>query len=218
MNNTCKEVTQAASQSVLSSLRASFDQAAAHPLLSGMASGTIATDTFVRYLSIEHRFVQHAARTLGYCIWQSPDLSAMKFHAHALSGLLEDQEEYFVVNDVLPNGAVHPSASALELVLSDAEKVGYGAVLCCLFTAENLYAMWCQHAVERPVARSENLQQWILMHTSTSFLTGVQQLGTLLDEVGAHGLSSKNIEFWCSRMLAAENEFHSSALSERKIR
>jgi thiaminase/transcriptional activator TenA len=181
-----------------------------------MANGTVAASDFATYLAIEQRFVRTAARLLGYCIWQEPEWEATVKHATSLSGLVNEQTEYFtsrvVATDTYPVGA-DALDKMVNLAILDG---GYPAVVTCLFAAETLYNHWCANAAADacpwPVAGPAG--EWIDLHTSESFASQVAFLHNLVDRIDPDSFPDERLDDWFVRMLAAEDQFHDSASSE----
>jgi len=192
------------------------------PLIRGMIDGTVTDAEFTTYLEIEGRFVRTAARLLGYCIWQEPSWDVTVRHAASLAGLVGEQSEYFAARAVpglslpgasLPAGALPAGFDALEAVVNDAVATGgYPAVLTCLCAAETLYGTWCA-AAGSAHDRADAVDEWIRMHTTPSFASGVAFLQERVDAIDPAIFSDADLDLWFTRMLEAEDTFHDSALS-----
>ncbi|OZD62131.1 transcriptional regulator [Rhodococcus sp. 05-340-1] len=185
-------------------------------LITDSIDGSLRDEDFRRYLVIEEAFVLTAVRILGLVVAESESLNDATDHVVSLSNLVGEQREYFAgLREQFPyDGDVHElieSSSALSnYALGLARRDGRAAALVAMFAAETLYLSWCRAALDTSVDREPALQEWIEMHTRPAFVAQVDALAREVDAMD--GVDDATLDEWFAGMLAAETEFHDSAI------
>jgi thiaminase (transcriptional activator TenA) len=203
---------------------AAFDHAMEHRFIAEATAGTLSTDVFERYLTIELGFVDTAARTLGRAIQLAPTIDERRHLAKALSHLVEDQRRYF--EQAMPAAAAAhtigragdgPEAALHRHFLDTADHGDYLTLLAASLGAEWLYATWCaQAAATDPTPpREPRLTRWIELHVAPAFVMHVLWLRDQLDH-GLADVASNHPTFRACQQafeatLHAEVEFHTAA-------
>ncbi len=200
-------------------LAAAGDQlanAAGVRLLTEITNGSVARDTYARYLRVEEEFVHTAARVLGAAVWHSPGWDATVGHARALFALVTEQREYFARararwgGDAGMGPAARRSAGGLaENVLRAAGDHGYPAIVTSMLAAEQLYLNWCTAALQHHVARAPTIQDWVALHARAPFTDQVAFLRAEVDALPDE-ITDERLFDWFTTMLTRECWFHDS--------
>ena len=168
-----------------------WEQALGQRFVRDVVAGRLPDEVFRRYLRIEFRFVDTAARVLGRTVHVAPSFAARRRLAAGLHDLTTEQFDYFqqvagrlglelpAVDAPVPEGA----RGLHEHFLAVAEDGSYPVLLGCMLGAEWLYATWCDEASRQAIGHSE-LRAWIQLHTSLAFVGHVAWLRAELDLVG----------------------------------
>lgn len=186
------------------------------PFIVESIDGTLRDDHFRRYLVIEEAFVLTAVRILGLVVAESESLDDATDHVASLSNLVGEQREYFAgLREQFPYDGDTDELIESSSVLSDyalglARRDGRAAALVAMFAAETLYLSWCRAALDTSADREPALQEWIEMHTRPAFVAQVDALAREVDVMNA--VDDARLDEWFAGMLAAENEFHNSAM------
>lgn len=193
-----------------------LDAAQRVPFIVESIDGTLRDDHFRRYLVIEEAFVLTAVRILGLVVAESESLDDATDHVASLSNLVGEQREYFAgLREQFPyHGDTHElierSSVLSDYALGLARRDGRAAALVAMFAAETLYLSWCRAALDTSADREPALQEWIEMHTRPAFVAQVDALTREVDAMNA--VDDARLDEWFAGMLAAENEFHNSAM------
>jgi thiaminase/transcriptional activator TenA len=192
-------------------------------LMQEIATGTVSTETYARYLAVEEDFVRTAVRVAGFCLWAEPVWDRAARHGDVVTALLGEQLDYFAalreewVADGAELEAVLERASVLRRYVLDAVATGqYAAAVTGMFAAETLYLGWCTQASGVDAVRPAAVQDWLDLHTSAQFQAQVDFLASLVDDL-PESITDESLDTWFTGMLYAENAFHDAVYDEEAI-
>lgn len=169
-----------------------WEQALGQRFVRDVVAGRLPDEVFRRYLRIEFRFVDTAARVLGRTVHVAPSFAARRRLAGGLHDLTNDQFDYFqqvagrlglelpAVDAPVPEGA----KALHEHFLAVAADGSYPVMLGCMLGAEWLYETWCDEVSRQEIGDAE-LLEWIRLHTAPAFVGHVAWLRAELDLVGS---------------------------------
>lgn len=197
-----------------------WEAALSHRFVRDATTDRLPDPVFRRYLGIEFRFIDTAARVLGQTVHVAPSFAARRRLAAGLHDLTTEQFDYFQevagrLGVDLPSVDAPPPAKARPLhehFLRLADSGTYEELLGCMLGAEWLYATWCAEADRKHIA-NDALREWVRLHTEPRFVRHVEWLREELDVVGPRldALARQAVLTAFDRTLRAEITFHDAA-------
>lgn len=178
--------------------------------------GTIAPETFARYVLIKEAFVVTAARVAGFMVYAHDEWDGIGRHATTLHSLMTKQRAYFAELrgrwpvDERSEEVLEASRVLSDYVLHLVAHSGVPGATVAMFGAETLYQSWCRRAVELGHEREPDLQAWLDLHLLDSFSAQVATLAAEIDALDPAVVPDDQLDAWYTGMLDAEDAFHAS--------
>lgn len=186
------------------------------PFVTECTAGTIAPETFARYVMIEEAFVITAARVAGFMVYSHDEWDGIGRHATTLHSLMTKQRAYFAELrgrwpvDERATEVLDASRVLSDYVLDLVAAAGVPGATVAMFGAETLYQSWCARAVELGHEREPDLQAWLDLHVLDTFSAQVATLAGEIDAMDPRLVPDEQLDAWYVGMLDAEDAFHAS--------
>jgi thiaminase/transcriptional activator TenA len=201
---------------ILERTRPVWNDVIEHRFFNEVATDTIDSEYFVRYLAVEYSFIDTAAIALGHAITKAPSFKERQKLSHGLYSLVTDQETFFQnafrAFDVPESSRTLRNAlanSLHQLFLQTASQCSYAEILATIFGAEWLYLQWCSNANRTPSARTV-IREWVALHSGGSFEEHVKWVRSQLDSIGSalNDVEISRLQHLFENTLNAESAFH----------
>jgi thiaminase (transcriptional activator TenA) len=187
-----------------------------HEFFQKVADGTLSPVQRDAYFHFEHRFVKQAVTVFGHMLVKAPTYDSQTHIVGILNGLVTEQTDVFrqVFASIGPSpetpwpGAVDRFCDGMTAIVRAGS---YPAALAAMLVAESTYADVSER-LSRNVIADPSLRIWFDLHTTDSFLRGVDWLKQELDRHQLDEADEAEASEAYRRAVELEIAFHSAPL------
>ena len=147
-----------------------------HKFVKEIGNGKLKNSFFIKYLVIEHTFVLDAINHLTMAMYLSKKINSKKILHKIINGLLNDQNNFFVIakkNNKRIN-KISKKANIFREYMKSCSQKGYEEIIVSFLAAESIYNNWCFNELSQTKNNNKTYSEWMGIHTSKSFYNQVK--------------------------------------------
>jgi thiaminase/transcriptional activator TenA len=169
-----------------------WNETTTHRFVGELCAGSVADSVMGRYLTQDHRFINHFLGLLGAAVNYADQFDSRIVLGRFIGMISSDENDYFLrsfkalgiseeVRSTQPDSV--PTAGLKNIMLEAARSDSYAATISVLSVAESVYLEWALRAT-KPYPANFIYTEWITLHNNDYFIGFVNFLQRELDRIG----------------------------------
>lgn len=185
-----------------------------HPLVRGLADGSLDPETFRRYVAQDAFFLNAFARAYAFAAARSPDMATLAQLSELLNGVLKELQLHAAfakeLNIELDRVQPYPAVAVYtDFLLATAGHREPGETMAAMTPCMRLYGYLGTHLAQTVVAGNP-YQPWIATYSGPDFQRLVKQVESLLDAMAEDSLAVRGAY---AHAMQCELDFFSAMLA-----